>query len=218
MYDGGKNGAGVYQTIINQMPPHEAYIEAFMGSGAILRKKKPAQKSIAIEADAAAIARFGDAVPPSTTVIHGDAISLLSEYPYTGRELVYCDPPYLMSTRKGGKLYRCELADADHIRLLAVLKALPCMVMVSGYFSRLYADQLAAWRYITFQAQTRHGTATEWLWMNYPEPKALHDYSYLGAGYRERERIKRKALRWADGLARLPELERKAIMSQLASS
>ena len=41
-YPGGKNGAGVYQAIINQMPPHQTYIEGFLGSGAVLRMKKPA--------------------------------------------------------------------------------------------------------------------------------------------------------------------------------
>lgn len=52
MYPGGKNGAGVYQTIINQLPPHDTYIEPFLGSGAVLRMKKPARASIAIDADA----------------------------------------------------------------------------------------------------------------------------------------------------------------------
>ena len=39
-YAGGKNGAGIFQRIINQMPPHNCYIEAFLGSGAILRRKR----------------------------------------------------------------------------------------------------------------------------------------------------------------------------------
>lgn len=30
-YPGGKSGAGVYQTIINQMPPHQLYVEPFAG-------------------------------------------------------------------------------------------------------------------------------------------------------------------------------------------
>jgi site-specific DNA-adenine methylase len=45
-YPGGKNGSGVYQQIINQIPPHEIYVEPFLGGGAILRMKKPAAKSI----------------------------------------------------------------------------------------------------------------------------------------------------------------------------
>ena len=43
-YPGGKNGAGIYQRIINHMPPHKTYIEAFLGSGAVLRNKRLCQK------------------------------------------------------------------------------------------------------------------------------------------------------------------------------
>jgi hypothetical protein len=32
-YPGGKGGAGVYQMIINQIPPHRVYIEPFLGGG-----------------------------------------------------------------------------------------------------------------------------------------------------------------------------------------
>jgi hypothetical protein len=42
-YPGGKNGAGVYKTIVNQIPPHEIYIEPFAGGGAVLLRKRPAR-------------------------------------------------------------------------------------------------------------------------------------------------------------------------------
>ena len=35
-YPGGKGGAGVYQTIINNIPPHDTYIETHLGGGNIL--------------------------------------------------------------------------------------------------------------------------------------------------------------------------------------
>src|SRR5919198_2325026 len=57
-YPGGKNAPGVYQTIINHMPPHEVYIEPFLGSGAILRLKRPARVNIGIDADPQAIAKW----------------------------------------------------------------------------------------------------------------------------------------------------------------
>ena len=44
-YPGGKNGAGEYQRIINHMPPHKTYIEAFLGSGAVMRHKRLAQRN-----------------------------------------------------------------------------------------------------------------------------------------------------------------------------
>src|SRR5579883_1311551 len=57
-YPGGKNGAGVYQQIINRMPPHSVYIEPFLGGGAIMRLKRPAALNIGIDRDPRVIAHF----------------------------------------------------------------------------------------------------------------------------------------------------------------
>jgi len=45
-YPGSKGG--VYQRLINLMPPHEVYIETHLGGGAVIRKKKPAKKNIGL--------------------------------------------------------------------------------------------------------------------------------------------------------------------------
>jgi DNA adenine methylase len=144
----------------------------------------------------------------------GDAVAFLEGYRFTGGEFVYSDPPYVMSSRKCQRpLYAYEYDDVAHERLLAALLLLPCPVAISGYWSELYADVLAGWHTYTFTSQTRGGTpAEEWLWMNYPRPDALHEYTYLGEGFRERERIKRKKDRWLAKLRRMPRLERQAIL------
>ncbi len=54
-YPGGKNGAGVYQTIINLMPPHRVYIEPFLGGGAVMRLKRPAELNIGVDLDPQAL-------------------------------------------------------------------------------------------------------------------------------------------------------------------
>lgn len=183
----------------------------------------------------ATTATHGDAAAPSAVAmmpggttahdgtrynfIQTDCVPWLKSYPWQGTELVYADPPYLMHTRRGGRdLYEHEYTDADHEALLAVLRSLPCMVMVSGYWSELYADLLAGWRTITFTTTDRGGNLREeWAWMNYAAPTALHDYSHLGADYRERERIKRKRSRWVRMLNDMPTLERAAIIDELTS-
>ena len=72
-------------------------------------------------------------------LIHGDAITFLKEYSFTGKELIYCDPPYLRETRKKHySIYKYEYSVAQHIELLNVIKSIPCMVMISGYESSLY--------------------------------------------------------------------------------
>jgi site-specific DNA-adenine methylase len=233
-YPGGKSADGVKHRIINQIPPHETYIEPFLGGGGILLNKRPAACSIGIDSDAAVIEKWltaghainSDMVHNATNgdtfegiYINGDAISFLKAYQWRGGEFVYADPPYLMSTRRSkAPLYRHEFAtDEEHEELLSVLLSLPCMVAISGYWSELYASMLSSWRTINFQAGTRAGTAaTEWLWMNYPEPVELHDYRYLGENFREREKITRQRRRWRARLLRMSTLQRYALLASIA--
>lgn len=218
-YPGGKSGAGVYQRIINLIPPHRVYIEAFVGGGAILRHKRPADVSIAIDADARALLDLESLELPMDTItfINADAISFLREYAWRGDEFVYCDPPYLMSTRRSGSLYRHEMTDDQHLDLLSIILTMPAAVMISGYPSELYNRHLCGWSIEKYRAVTRGGSmADERLWMNYNPPALLHDDQYLGHNFRERERIKRKRNRWANRFRRLPIQERGAIFRDLA--
>src|SRR5690348_6561480 len=151
-YTGGKGGPGSFQTIINQMPPHRVYVEAFLGAGSVLRHKRPATSSIGIERDAAVLSTLwrGDEIP-GLELIEADAIRWLRARRWRGDELVYADPPYLMSTRRTQHgYYRHELSEGAHRRLLRVLKALPVPVLLSGYWSELYACELQGWRSISF--------------------------------------------------------------------
>ncbi len=215
-YAGGKAGAGVYQQIINQIPPHEVYIEAFFGDGGVYRHIRAASSSIAIDVDGDVMERWRDA--PGLTFINGDVISFLQSYEWKGGEFVYCDPPYLFDVRSSKRrIYIHEFGDVgQHEKLLAVLKSLPCMVAVSGYWSSLYESSLQGWRSINFNAKTRAGVAREWLWMNYPEPVELHDYRYLGSNFREREKITRQKRRWRARLLRMSQLQRYALLEAIA--
>jgi DNA adenine methylase len=74
----------------------------------------------------------------------GNGLAFLRSYRFAGDELVYCDPPYLFETRSSGPLYSVEFGELDqHRALLDILTALPCMVMVSGYWAR--TNELASW-------------------------------------------------------------------------
>jgi hypothetical protein len=225
-YPGGKGGSGVHQAIINEQPPHETYIEPFLGAGSIMLAKRPASTTIGIDANPRVIAAFRDAaaidvsgVPGSRTILCADALRWLSAQTWTGRELVYCDPPYLMESRKcQRRLYACEFAgEGDHIFLIHILKKLPCMVQISGYWNSLYAEMLEGWRLIRFQAMTRGGPAEECLWMNYPKPLMLHDHRFVGRTYRERERIQRKVRRWCERMRGQSDIDRIALLSAMAA-
>jgi DNA adenine methylase len=144
-YDGGKGAMGVAQWIINQIPPHRVYIEPFLGGGAVLRLKAPAGSSIALERDPRALALWKGFDLPDLRIIHGDAISWLEKFKPRGDEFIYCDPPYLLGVRTAGvPIYRFELTDSDHERLLACLTKLRCSIAISGYASAMYSRLLHA--------------------------------------------------------------------------
>jgi len=218
-YPGGKAADGVYHRIINQIPPHRTYIEPFMGGAAILRMKRPSAVSIAVDMDPEVVSAFMAERPvPGALAVNDDAISFLERYPFDGSEYVYADPPYLRSVRSSkDPIYKFEFwEDTQHLRLLEVLRSLPCPVAISGYWSELYAQALPDWRSIHYQVGTRGGfAATEYLWMNYPEPTELHDYRYLGENFREREKINKVKRRWAARLKRMDPLQRYAVLSAI---
>ena len=62
----------------------------------------------------------------------------------------YCDPPYLLSTRKSGG-YAYEMTDADHIEFLELCLKSQGAFVISGYPSELYADMLAGWEVNKFE-------------------------------------------------------------------
>jgi site-specific DNA-adenine methylase len=212
-YPGGKGQYGVYQRIVNLMPPHKVYIETHLGGGAIMLKKRPAERNIGIEIDSEVVKIWRKEHQRDIELINDDAVNYLKSYRFTGKELVYCDPPYLSHTRKKrGKLYKYEYSVEQHIVLLEIIKTLPCKVMISGYESSLYKESLRDWHSHIFQAGCQNGMGTEWIWMNYPRPVELHDYRYLGDNFRQRERLKIKTNRWVTRLKSMPVLERQALL------
>lgn len=268
-YMGSKAGEGVYQKIISEMPEHRVYVEAFLGGGAIFRKKRPAERSLLIELNPAVAAAWArdlasspeaavlpaDFIEMASLAVHGErirngTIGTLASGDDSGRRLslertmasptsvssplarltaaevvamlqepetlCYCDPPYIEETR-ARPYYECEmLGIGQHAQLLELLLALPCRVMVSGYWHPLYTTMLAEWRSISFPAMTRGGVVkTEWLWMNFDPPDRLHDTRHFGGNFRERERIKRKKARWVARLAAMSAAERQIVLDAL---
>lgn len=85
-----------------------------------------------------------------------------------GREvLIYADPPYVGTTRKG-RLYSFEMREeSEHVALLAQLKQHSGSVLISGYDNALYQDHLSGWRKVSREATCQKvGTRTECLWLN----------------------------------------------------
>lgn len=89
------------------------------------------------------------------------------------RALHYVDPPYLHDLRSRANphdlkhLYRHELTTEQHVELLAFLRGLRGMVLLSGYPSGLYDDALPGWRKISTEALADGARKREEvLWLN----------------------------------------------------
>ena len=211
-YFGSKATSGLCQPIIAMMPPHDTYIETHLGGGAIIKRKPPARHNIGIDLNARALSKFQCDYP--VELIHGCAHEFLRQYDYQGRELVYSDPPYLSCTRSGGRRYRFDYAEADHVELLELLKSLPCSVKLSGYPSRLYDELLDGWQSLELQVMNQAGVRTEKLWFNFKVDR-VHWARYAGKNHTERQRIKRKAENWGRRYAALPPGERCAVLAAM---
>lgn len=94
------------------------------------------------------------------------AVELIKRYD-TEDVFIYADPPYLHGTRKN-YLYKHEMKDADHEKLLNSLVKHPGKILLSGYDNDMYNDILQGWNKVQKHTRAEGGRArTETLWMNY---------------------------------------------------
>jgi DNA adenine methylase len=131
------------------------------------------------------MAAYVNRVPPAAERLAGvslecrDALDVIADYGRHPNVLLYCDPPYLGSTRSAN--YRHELtSDEQHRQLAAALNDCQAAVVLSGYDAPLYAELYAGWHRAELKAWTGNGirngatktdgNRTEVLWSNRPFP------------------------------------------------
>lgn len=197
-YFGGKGQDGVWQAIINQIPPHHTYIEPFLGGASVMKHKMPATMNIGVDLSATVIyqasGHFRSNDYASYLFYIGNATNTLN-LKFNSDVFIYCDPPYPHTTRSCDACrYDYELTDEQHRELLAILRRLPCYVAISTYPNEIYAEMLHDWRAVPYKSVARSGSARdELLYCNYPEPEFLHEYTCLGADANNRQYIRRRA-------------------------
>lgn len=200
------------------MPPHATYIETHLGGGSVLRRKRPARRTIAIDLDERVVARWRAAAPADVELVHGCAVQFLRNFQFSGDEIVYCDPPYWPDARRRQRCYRHDYTREHHLELLDMLVRLPCRVMVSGYGNDTYDEALASWTRHMVANHTQAGPVEEALWTNFTPDHRLHDYSFVGEDFRERERIRRGRRTQVARLLRAPAIERAAMLSDIVEA
>ncbi len=232
-YDGGKNGEGTFQTIINFIPPHIIKVIGFAGNCGIAANIKPAELNVLIDLDISVAeawekmnlganwkVRCLDTVPK---LFNLDVF--LKQFvinPPVNKTFVYLDPPYLMDTRKQkGKLYKHELSTThEHEHLLSGVLTAASMgfkIMISHYPNALYDKWLKGWHTHDFLSTIRGGQALERIYYNYDlSDGKLHDYSFIGEDFRQREALVRVKKNFIEKFNRLPVPLKNAILQELA--
>ena len=101
------------------------------------------------------------------------AVEIMANY-NNEKVLIYADPPYLISTRTGGKQYVHEMEDKDHeIFLQAALNHKGAMI-ISGYESDMYNETLEGWFKNSIANTAELGIKrTDVIWANYPASQQL---------------------------------------------
>ena len=106
-----------------------------------------------------------------------DALEVVADYGQHAAVLLYCDPPYVGSTRSAN--YRHEMtADGQHREVAHALADCKASVVVSGYHSPLYDELYDGWHRAELSAWTGNGirngatkvdgNRVEVLWSNRP--------------------------------------------------
>ncbi len=110
----------------------------------------------------------------SVQIENRPALELIKKFNYDN-VLIYADPPYLLNTR-GGKQYRHEMKEQDHLDLLAALQEHKGYVILSGYPSEMYDRELRRWYRITKKSYNQNSDPrTEVLWCNFEASPTLFD-------------------------------------------
>lgn len=94
------------------------------------------------------------------------AIQLIQEFD-DAETLIYVDPPYLPELLSNS-YYKHEMTRDEHFELLQVLNISKAKIILSGYESQLYDENLANWSKFVVPTATFTGKKkNEILWLNY---------------------------------------------------
>lgn len=230
-YPGGKSGEGVYQTVINEVPPIKVLVSLFAGNAGIERRIDMKGGLVVLnDIDEEVYRRYCEIerYPPNGVLMapyNFDGLELLTQYLHKkdkrpGQTLIFADPPYLFESRSSQRdIYNHEWDYEKHVLFLKRVKEVSARgykMAITHPMHILYASQLENWRTVDFESMTRAGTKfRDTLWLNYPPPEALQDYRYWGGDYRKRENFKRLIKRNVKRVLEMPPIERNCLIERL---
>ena len=225
-YYGGQNGSGHYQILINHVPVHDIHIEGFLGmSGIFKNMSMPAGvRRYGFDLDKEVVDWWNKCQDPGDTSIyvHSDYAAagiVLSMLPANARIFIHFDPPY-RKTRSPLKYKHKPTGDnwyMDMLDFIALNRGENIYWMVSHWKDDLF-DQLFkfGFHHVPFKTISRAGLIDNGIYVNYDITQLeLACFDYVGSGYTDRQRIKRKVGRMAKKVMSMSAGERGLLYREL---
>jgi DNA adenine methylase len=237
-YFGGKAGAGVVQQLVNHVPPHDVFVVPFAGHCALAQTIAPCRSLLMCEMAKEVIDWWHGRLPDHALLWQHCGIALLEAFEMQGagsryldgatpgRVVIYCDPPYRLSTRTSKARYKHDWTDDEHRRFLQVVSRLSASgyrILISHYKNRMYDAALSDWSRTDYTGQTRGGPRTESLYYNF-KVTDLHDFRFYcgessrqASPRRQREVMKRREQSARRKIAAMAPMERKRFLRSLVA-
>lgn len=227
-YPGSKAVSGFKQQFFNILPKAHVYYDLFGGSGAVAELIRDEDSSATIiynEIDHH-VFLLAKAISRASHTYNWDYRLVISSTPLSLKKIFYCDPPYLMDTRKSKRnIYNYEWDENEHLNFINYVQKegnySNSLFIISHYPCELY-DKLVTenkWNKREFEVATRNGVATEALYFNFdPVKQDLLTYKYLGKNNTDRQRIKRYQNNMLKRIKQLPMQEKKAMLQLLQNT
>lgn len=210
----GRNSSGVSQFLINHVPPVKCMVSLFLGNGLLLDQIKSCETMVAFAAG-------------KNLELNNDSIKVFaSDYTKNldwinpvkfGKTLVFINPPAL-EINKQPKLINTDFtSQTEHETLLQKGVKFPTYVMVLATSNNQYDGILlkAGFTKIYLFNQSIENPKTDCIYINYPVPEQLHDYSFVGQNYRDRDNNKKFIKRTIKQLAEMSPLRRNLIIDTI---
>ena len=213
-YVGFKGGQTILPKLMSHVPDSKRYFSFFFGSGGLELSQSFNDTSwIIAEKDQALRLKAST----MDHVVYNDYQDIVANFDFTSDDFVFCDPPYLLNTRKSGrKYYKNEFNLEDHKKFLNIIKNCKAKVMITHPFCDLYDSFLTDWYKIDFTYMSQSGWFEDGIYLNYLSCSvALKSYKYLGCDRTERQMIKRKRENFCKKFESLSYHEKLAFLKQI---
>lgn len=227
-YPGSKNIAGVPQRLINQVTPHDVFVSGCLGKCALMATKKPARTNYGIDVNMEVLRPYWDSLKrKDIQLVRDDFFKWIAQFNFSGvmaeRWFIYLDPPYLKSACLSQvPLFKYEFTDEQHAQLIrwaldTTAFSKNTHIAINHPPCKEYDALLShGWRKMEYEVTRHRGVVVlDALYMNYPEPEALHEYTYLGGDKIKRQAVKRKVQGYVEKFRNMEVLERNAILAEI---